>query len=66
MFKYFYGPRLSLLFIESLFLAARMSNVESWCTVELTSDQSYNRKQRKHHPDQFKSTVFQVKNSCIT
>lgn len=36
-----------------------MSNVESWCTVELTSDQSHNRKQRKHHPDQFKSTVFQ-------
>jgi hypothetical protein len=40
--------------------AERMSNVESWCTVELTSDQSHNRKQRKHHPDQFKSTVFQV------
>ncbi|XP_063694198.1 protein SPATA45 homolog [Bolinopsis microptera] len=37
-----------------------MSNVESWCTVELTSDQSHNRKQRKHHPEQFNSTVFQA------
>lgn len=40
-----------------------MSNVESWCTVELTADQSYTRKQRKHHPEQFKSSVFQVYNT---
>ena len=33
-------------------------NVESWCTVELTSDQNWMRKTMRHYPDAFKSTVF--------
>lgn len=33
-------------------------NVESWCTVELTSDQNWLRKTMRHYPDAFKSTVF--------
>ena len=33
-------------------------NVESWCAVELTSDQKWMRKTMRHYPDAFKSTVF--------
>ena len=33
-------------------------NVESWCAVELTSDQDWMRKAMRHYPDTFKSTVF--------
>jgi len=33
-------------------------NIESWCTVELSSNQSWTRKNMRHYPDAFKSTVF--------
>ena len=33
-------------------------NVESWCTVELSSKQDWTRSNRKHNPNAFASTVF--------
>ena len=33
-------------------------NVESWCTVELSSNQDWTRANRKHNPNAFASTVF--------
>jgi len=33
-------------------------NVESWCAVEQSSNQSWTRKTMRHYPDAFKSTVF--------
>lgn len=36
---------------------------ESWCTVELSSKQDWCRTERKHHSDQFKSSVLNPKNN---
>ena len=33
-------------------------NIESWCSVELTPDMQWTRKERKHNKEAFKSTVF--------
>ncbi|XP_033734295.1 protein SPATA45 homolog [Pecten maximus] len=33
-------------------------NRESWCAVEMKKEQSWDRKVRKHHPQQFSSSVF--------
>lgn len=40
-----------------VWLAVRM-NVESWCVVEATPQQSWRRVHRKHFPNAMKSTVF--------